>query len=112
MSDIAEIQFKRGSGAVQAVIKNIKHYDADGVLVASMVGYDDSVWITDPSPDNSAQYKSRNEILNMIAAAYGTSSNQNLSRNDYLNMILTNLGGSPESMTRNDILESIIERLQ
>ena len=112
LSDIAEIQFKRGSGAVQAVIKNIKHYDADGVLVASMVGYDDSVWITDPSPDNSAQYKSRNEILNMIAAAYGTSSNQNLSRNDYLNMILTNLGGSPESMTRNDILESIIERLQ
>lgn len=106
------IQFKRRQGSVQAVIKNIKHYDADGVLVASMVGYKDDVWIADPSPDNSAQYKSRNEILNMIAAAYGTSSNQNLSRNDCLNMILTNLGGSPENMTRNDILESIIERLQ
>ncbi len=106
------IQFKRRGGSTKAVIKNIKHYDADGVLVASMVGYKDDVWIADPSPDNSAQYKSRNEILNMIAAAYGTSSNQNLSRNDYLNMILKNLGGSPENMTRNDILESIIERLQ
>ncbi|MCH9645657.1 MAG: hypothetical protein K0U08_03330 [Proteobacteria bacterium] len=41
----SSIQFKRRGGSTKAVIKNIKHYDADGVLVASMVGYDDSVWV-------------------------------------------------------------------
>ncbi len=46
-SDISEptaIQFKRGSGAINLVIKNIKHYGAEGVLVATMINYSEDVW--------------------------------------------------------------------
>lgn len=42
--DIERVQFKRAMGSVQAIIKNIKHYDAEGILVAEMVGYSGDVW--------------------------------------------------------------------
>ncbi len=44
ISEVGLVQFKRRSGAVQAIIKNIKHYDAEGILVAEMVGYSGDVW--------------------------------------------------------------------
>ncbi|AGK87056.1 hypothetical protein RIO-1_42 [Pseudoalteromonas phage RIO-1] len=43
-SEIQSIQFKRSTGAVQAVIKNIKHFNADGVLIATMPNYTEAVW--------------------------------------------------------------------
>lgn len=44
LSDIGQIQFKRRVGSVQAIIKDIKHYDANGILLAEMVNYTPDVW--------------------------------------------------------------------
>jgi hypothetical protein len=53
ISEVGQVQFKRRSGAVQAIIKNIKHYDAEGILVAEMVGYTPDVWeVVKPEPVN------------------------------------------------------------
>lgn len=41
---VGAIQFRRDRGPVKAVIKNIKHFDAEGVLIATMPNYTDAVW--------------------------------------------------------------------
>lgn len=53
------IQFKRRGGSTKVVIKNIKHYDAAGGLIATMVGYTDSVWGSNVAPQNLAQPAAR-----------------------------------------------------
>ena len=53
----------------------------------------------------------RNQLLLLIAQEYGATVNDNMTRNELLNAILIAIGGSSETMVRNELLEKILENI-